>query len=255
MYDNPQTYIILPPRPLRPPKSWPIIPSSFQLAKMAPKSDTLGAVTLTSATLDDVPALIEIHTSAFKSDLFSSLMLSNRPEDAHQVLMRKSVDNWMEDSCAQIIKAVDTDERVLGWACWILKPAQIVALSADQNLKDTASTETTSQNPKKKTTQQESDPTRVLGGLMHAEAVKWQNKYLNGKRYMVLQALATHPSSQGHGIGTKLVQWGVDKADSEGLVCWAHAVCIKFVDISQIPQEAKRISISGIDCFGYYDIT
>ncbi|KAN0099768.1 acyl-CoA N-acyltransferase [Hyaloscypha variabilis] len=190
---------------------------------MAPKSDTLGAVTLTSATLDDVPALIEIHTSAFKSDLFSSLMLSNRPEDAHQVLMRKSVDNWMEDSCAQIIKAVDTDERVLGWACWILKPAQIVALSVDQNLKDTASTETTSQNPKKKTTQQESDPTRVLGGLMHAEAVKWQNKYLNGKRYMVLQALATHPSSQGHGIGTKLVQWGVDKADSEGLVCWAHA--------------------------------
>jgi hypothetical protein len=129
---------------------------------MAPKSETLGAVTVTSATLNDVPALIEIHTSAFKSDLFSNLMLSNRSEDAHQGLMRKSVDNWTEDPCAQILKAIDIDGRILGWACWILKPAQTVALPANQNLEDTTSAEMISQNPTNKSTQQESDPTRLL---------------------------------------------------------------------------------------------
>lgn len=41
--------------------------------------------------------------------------------------------------------------------------------------------------------------------------------------YLMLNQLATHPSHQGRGVGSLLLNWGLQKADEEGLVCYLNA--------------------------------
>ncbi|KAF2856422.1 hypothetical protein T440DRAFT_474779 [Plenodomus tracheiphilus IPT5] len=38
--------------------------------------------------------------------------------------------------------------------------------------------------------------------------------------YFMLHSLATHPAHEGRGAGTKLLEWGIKKADEEGLVTY-----------------------------------
>ncbi|KFY84573.1 hypothetical protein V500_09199 [Pseudogymnoascus sp. VKM F-4518 (FW-2643)] len=212
---------------------------------MSDQDNIRAAAMLAPATANDIPALVRVHTAAFKSDQFSHLMLLQRPDDAHQTLMQKSIDYWFADAHAQIIKAVDTDGQVVGWACWILRDAtsdlvgkteKADSLAALKQEASQGSAQMTFKTPQEKldapiqgvtspsgvqsTTQ---DPARALGGLMGKETVKWEDKYLRGKKCLVLQALVTDPSCQGRGFGTQLIHWGTDKADAEDLQCWAHA--------------------------------
>lgn len=159
-------------------------------------------------------------------------MLLNRPVDAHQVLMKKSIDHWLVDPHAQIIKVVDADGRLVGWACWVLKEDESEQSDNTEKRGPTPrqnEAEGTGNKPPKTAEKNSSgmsmtqDPARILGGLMHKEMVKWEEGVLKGKKYLVLQALATDPSYQGRGIGTQLIRWGADKADAEGFPCWAHA--------------------------------
>ena len=197
------------------------------LLNMADQVNTM--MTISLATVDDVPILVQVHTSAFKSDMFSNLMLLNRPENMHQNLMRKSIDYWLSDPKSQIIKA-ELDGRIVGWACWVLKEVDNSQIKKEDPSPAPKQVRKEDPLPAPKEVQKETqstpqDPSRVLGGIMHKEMVYWEDELLKGKgeKYMILQALATDPTSQGRGVGTQLVQWGADKADADSLVCWAHA--------------------------------
>lgn len=79
-------------------------------------------ISLTPVLPSDVADLVEVHTAAFEPDRFSNLMLLNRAQDAHQAMMRKSIDFWMSDPTATLVKAVDSDTgNVMGWACCVTK--------------------------------------------------------------------------------------------------------------------------------------
>lgn len=66
-------------------------------------------------------------------------------------------------------------------------------------------------------------PTRVIGRQMRNDAVKWEAELMPDDKYVVLQALATHPEYQRLGIGFKLIEQGVAKADEDGLACWCQS--------------------------------
>jgi GNAT superfamily N-acetyltransferase len=176
------------------------------------------AVTIADATTRDVPALVDLHTAAFRSDLFSKFMLLDKPDNAHQLLMARSIHHWLEVSSAHIIKAVDNDGKIVGWACWVLKEAERNQPDDMEGVPSSPPATTPSiQQPAP------SDSASNLGGLMHREAVRWATTCLHGRKHIVLQALATHPDHQGHGIGSRLVRWITDRADTDRLPCWAHA--------------------------------
>lgn len=66
--------------------------------------------TLAQATVEDVPALVQVHAAAFRSDPFAHhLMLLSRPDGAHQTLMQKSIEHWLADPQARVIKAAHLD--------------------------------------------------------------------------------------------------------------------------------------------------
>ncbi|KAK1992584.1 acyl-CoA N-acyltransferase, partial [Colletotrichum falcatum] len=172
-------------------------------------------VSLSPVEADDVPALLRVHTAAFKTDQFSNLMLLNRDEDAHQEVMGRSIRRWMSDPDAKLTRALDADGRLVGWSCWVVKagyeeepaPAREPAPAPAARRAETG----------------QDDPARALGGLMFRDMTWWEGKHLGGKRHAVLQALATDPRCQRRGVATELVRHGLEEVDSQGLPCWIHA--------------------------------
>ncbi|KAK2743147.1 GNAT family [Colletotrichum kahawae] len=178
---------------------------------------------------DDVEKLVRVHTAAFKTDQFSNLMLLGRDDDAHQKLMRKAIEGWVSAPETRLMKAIDASGCVLGWACWVVKDATggdgaAVAKAESQSGSSVGKTEAPKESAAKKEREPpKEDPARALGGLMYKERVAMEERYMKGKRYAVLQGLATDPAYQRRGIATKLIRAGLEKVDSEGLTCWIHA--------------------------------
>ncbi|KAF4833380.1 hypothetical protein CGCTS75_v003980 [Colletotrichum tropicale] len=178
---------------------------------------------------DDVDYLVRVHTAAFKTDQFSNLMLLGREDNAHQKLMRKAIEGWVTAPEASLMKAIDSSGRVLGWACWIVKDAtggdKVAVAKAESK---GGSSVDKAEGPEESAVEKEQEPAkedlaRTLGGLMYKERVALEEKYMKGKRYAVLQGLATDPAYQRRGIATKLIQAGLEEIDNEGLACWIHA--------------------------------
>ncbi|KAK1530187.1 acetyltransferase [Colletotrichum costaricense] len=180
-------------------------------------------VSICAVEPSDIDDLVTIHTAAFTSDPFSNLMLVGREEGAHQNLMRKSILHWLSNpSTTKIFKAVEGNGNILGWSCWVAKELE------RKNLEENKSSEAPSDPNHRKEKARPADdaprdPARVLGGIMHKEMTSWESRHMGGSKYMILQALATHPDFQGRGIGTRLVQHGLEEVDSQNLACWVHA--------------------------------
>lgn len=173
----------------------------------------MAAWTLTEATIEDVPDLIRVHTAAYRSDLFSNLMLLNRSDEMHQALMQNSIEHWLAEPQAHIIKAAGADGQIVGWACWVLKERPIAAGKADKPTEETGAVPPDAP-----------DQASVLGGLMSKEKARREDEHMAGTRYLALQGLATDPRFQGRGVGTRLIRWGTARASAEGhLPCWTHA--------------------------------
>ncbi|KAI8265415.1 hypothetical protein K4K58_011346 [Colletotrichum sp. SAR11_239] len=178
---------------------------------------------------DDVDDLVRVHTAAFKTDQFSNLMLLGRAVDAHEKLMRKTIEGWVTAPEASLMKAIDSSGRVLGWACWIVKDATggdrvavaKVESKGGSSVNKAEGVETSAVEKKEEPAKE--DRARALGGLMYKERVAMEERYMKGKRYAVLQGLATDPAYQRRGIATKLIQAGLEEVDSKGLACWIHA--------------------------------
>ncbi|KAK6203669.1 hypothetical protein LQW54_008875 [Pestalotiopsis sp. IQ-011] len=162
--------------------------------------------------LGEIPHLVKIHQAAFESDRFSNLMLLGRDPDAFKGLLLKSIETWMEDPNAQLIKAVAEDGDIVGYACWVTEDAPEVKqpTTKPESGLDTA-------------VEQRKLLPQDLGKLMRKDLVARKRELLGNERHMVLQALITDPQWQKMGVGARLVQWGTSKADVEGLSCWAHA--------------------------------
>ncbi|EXF76159.1 acetyltransferase [Colletotrichum fioriniae PJ7] len=185
--------------------------------------DTQYHVSICAVESSDIDDLVMIHTAAFKSDQFSNLMLLDREEGGHQNLMRKSIFHWLSSpSTTKLFKVVEGNGKILGWSCWVAKELQRKKPDESKS-SETPSDPNLSKEKARSDKDAPRDPARVLGGIMHKDMTSWESRYLEGSKYMVLQALATHPEYQGRGIGTKLIQHGLEEIDSQSLACWFHA--------------------------------
>lgn len=52
----------------------------------------------------------------------------------------------------------------------------------------------------------------------------WITRYMApGTNVMYVNGFQVAPQYQGKGVGKALMKWGTDKADAEGVICWAHS--------------------------------
>jgi GNAT superfamily N-acetyltransferase len=129
--------------------------------------------------------------------------------------MQKSIEIWHSDPTSKLVKAVAGDGTIVGWACWLTKGKDDQDISEDTPSNGESSLMSQPARPR--------TPAQLLSSLMRSDSMRWEENSMKGRKYLVLQALATDPSFQGRGIGSQLIQWGIDIADAEKLPCWVHA--------------------------------
>ncbi|KAJ6115584.1 acetyltransferase [Penicillium sp. IBT 18751x] len=183
-------------------------------------------ISLLQSNIHDIPDLVRVHTAAFKADQFSNFMLDGREENAHQIMMEKSLKIWIADPTTKLVKAVASDGNVVGWACFLAQGRDDTseACPQSQSLQPANDSEASFvDHSLQQKSEKPQTPAQLLGRLMRRDVMKWEVDSMKGGRYLSIQALATHPNFQGQGIGSRLIKWGTDIADAEGLPCWAHA--------------------------------
>ncbi|KAJ5803023.1 acetyltransferase [Penicillium pulvis] len=197
--------------------------------------------TLRRTNGNDLTELLQIHSAAFKTDQFLNFMLHGKPEGTRESLMERSIKAWLDDPTSSMVTAVRDDGVIVGWACWLRKenekPESATSINmADTNAKEAPTSMKGAENsapyarsitksvPSPASQDDAPDtPTRVVGRQMRSDSMKWEAHFMQGARYLILQALAVSPNDQCQGIGSQLVKWGVERADEERIACWCHA--------------------------------
>ncbi|KAK6336237.1 hypothetical protein TWF696_001799 [Orbilia brochopaga] len=191
-------------------------------------------ISLQEIVESDIPELVRVHSKAFKADQFSNFMLYGKPSGAHESLMERSINAWISDPTVWLVKAVNEDGTIIGWACWLTKTVDNAEKQAPSVAKDTkernvngtappSETGVTTDAPPPSKPKTPDTPARVVGRQMRNDQVKWELDSMAENKYLVLQGLVTSPEYQCQGVGSQLVKWGVDRADAEKLACWCHA--------------------------------
>ncbi|KAL4811992.1 acyl-CoA N-acyltransferase [Aspergillus spinulosporus] len=124
---------------------------------------------------------------------------------------------------ANMFKAVDTETgKIIGVARWVVaKEEEIV----DQSIEDTVS------NDVMHRTVPETNEASTRGFYTMAARGKWEilgikderGQVVRLKRRVELETLFTHPEYQGNGVGSALLQWGLDEANRLGLMIYLEA--------------------------------
>ncbi|KAK5112018.1 hypothetical protein LTR62_004552 [Meristemomyces frigidus] len=63
----------------------------------------------------------------------------------------------------------------------------------------------------------------LLEDFMQTLGAKAEEIWGNEAEYWTLHAFAVHPEHQGHGLARRMMQWGFDKADEDGLPIYLEA--------------------------------
>lgn len=187
-------------------------------------------IVIEPAKVGDLAQLSKIQVAAYTSDLISHMMTLNRPEEwSYEDLLRSGLEFSFSDPSVIITKAVDQETgHIVAWSCWALKEAvkKNVEPETEETKEDSMGKEVHSanaENESKASAQPAKLGRQVLGQTIGMEAMKWSEEWIGHRKHMVLQGLFTQPQKQGSGIGSALIEFGLERVDDEALPCWVHA--------------------------------
>jgi GNAT superfamily N-acetyltransferase len=159
---------------------------------------------------DDIPGLVLVESQAFQSSPIMKLMY---PPDAAGLpagLIARSMRNHRTaletDTNARYLKAALPDGTIIGMAKWYIFPDAVAAAETDP----WALEYTVNSNV---------GLCRFFFGSMNSA----RRERLGKERHMLMATLVVAPEYQRMGIGMKLLEWGLQKADEEQLNCWIDA--------------------------------
>ncbi|KAJ4326864.1 hypothetical protein N0V84_002690 [Fusarium piperis] len=188
----------------------------------------MASIIIRPATEQDIPSMLSVYFSAFSPSLFSQRCFPSSSPD---------VQAWQADKLRSQIGAArgnhvliaESDSgSVLGWARWVRRPAA----------------------PSTKTILSESDyPSsgdRALAVRLFQANADATCKHTMGESHWFLSTIATAREAQRRGVGSALMQFGVDKADEEGWMAYLNSspegkglyekFGFRVVDESEIPE-------------------
>ena len=194
------------------------------------------AISLLPASEHDIPSLIRIHMAGFAFDPSAQLMFKDKEE--WETVLLDMLKAQLSDPKFAVIKATSkVTGNVLGWqACRFLrKDDDLESKGAVAKVEDMK------------------DDTNNLRAVLREHSVRIQKDWMANKKYIHFDTLVVDPAAQGHGIGTVLVRWVMDKADESGIYCWlqsspvAHGIYVKagFKDVDSFEVDLKEFAPGG----------
>ncbi|PQE15142.1 Acyl- N-acyltransferase protein [Rutstroemia sp. NJR-2017a BVV2] len=169
---------------------------------------------LSPASESDIPRLATISTSAFSThDAAFRIVWGNTPPGAHDsAITHLLIPTHSSTRCTM---KVEIDGQIAGFALWYL-PASAADESGNKNLdlrSDPKDVETSGWNPPEGMNMEFFMQKITCFG----EAKK--RDYVKG-RDMMLDLCFVDPVYQNRGVGKRLLEWGMQKADEMGVDIW-----------------------------------
>ena len=169
-------------------------------------------IVIEPATLDDVDALGAMAGAAFKTDTHTQLKALFDGENAHEEGWKEAMKSWIPHPKVDVIVAREVESgRLVGHVAWVRRGFQG---DVDYPLDDPVELEV-------------QDGPKTIADLKNFSSngmTSWVKKLMpEGTRCRFMTGINVDPAYQGRGVGSRLMQWGTDKADSEGIFCWVSS--------------------------------
>jgi GNAT superfamily N-acetyltransferase len=170
------------------------------------------SINLGPAEIGDAAALAAISAAAFSSDTHTQLKELIRGP-SFESGMCGALESWITSPKIDVIVARDgSSGEPVGWVAWSsrgLDGAPAAPLPEPSADPETA----------------ESKTVAGLEALTNANMLTWASRLMPaGTRCRYICAVNVAPAWQGKGIGSRLIHWGIDKADAEpGVYCWVQS--------------------------------
>lgn len=165
----------------------------------------MASITIRPATEEDLPSMLSIYFSAFSSSLFSQRCFPPTSPDVQAWTASKLRSQIGGPPGNHVVIAESDSGSVLGWARWVRRPAA----------------------PAERTILSESDyPSSgdpALAVRLFQANADATYKHAAGEEYWFLSTIATAKEAQRRGVGSALMQFGVDKADEEGWMAYLNS--------------------------------
>lgn len=184
-------------------------------------------IELKHATQDDVPTLQAISEAAMQSDIQTQFkQAASRSEGDDGTKMPLS--DFISNPRMRVLKAVETGtSNILGFICWAFKgyaesdlPPKLEAAQR----KAPIALDSAKHDHDDKAMRAEGDPVSLLNERSSTDFSQWMAQMMpEGSKCLYICGIAVHPDAQGKGVGTALVQWGTQRADQDGVICWVHS--------------------------------
>ncbi|PQE22350.1 hypothetical protein CJF32_00009343 [Rutstroemia sp. NJR-2017a WRK4] len=163
-------------------------------------------ITLSEALPSDFETFPTISHLAFSPTQINQLMFPAGLDASDISRNASKYKDRATNGCSKFVKAVSADGEIVGFSEWLYCTEEKGMTKKPNDIPDwgpNANSELCD---------------LFFGGLHKARIAA-----MEGKRCLVLQILAIHPSHQGKGIGTRLLQEGLRQADELGLPVWVEA--------------------------------
>ncbi|KAH8805804.1 hypothetical protein F5884DRAFT_755362 [Xylogone sp. PMI_703] len=191
-------------------------------------------ITLELVEEKDIMTLAQMSEDAFATDANTQLKYLGKPKGTFAKGMAEGIRSWFAqpDRCT-VLKAVDTsssNREITGWVCWVFSKDRNQA-SIPVSTPVTAPPSNTESIPIREDAERSSrlkDSNRSKAERLEELTSKDLERMMGvlmppGTKCMYIGSVIVDPKHQGHGVGTKLIQWGTRKADEAGAFAWVHS--------------------------------
>lgn len=200
------------------------------------------------ACAEEIPLLAEISEEALKPDSFYDAVTLYGPLTPLEAVTLSLQNAMAHPSSHFVFKAVLGDagpasasqQIIAGWAHWTVGYIEIPKVdpfdSADEDIAHNGDAnsllpvaEATVQNEAKSPinvvddTKQELDMGKAAFEKSHIDIWNGYIRSIRGKKHIYLRRVVVLPQYQRQGIATKLLRWGAEYSDREGIVGWLNA--------------------------------
>ncbi|MCJ1321507.1 hypothetical protein MMC15_006852 [Xylographa vitiligo] len=165
-------------------------------------------LTLLPATLADVPAFTSIYLSAFQDVIARDCFPRTSPH-IREWWTSSNVDDMKNQASARFLKVVDEGD-IVAYAKWNVpvKQGTETLLGGD--------------NPDDMPVWPE-DANAELCDEFFGHLARERKRIMGNRPHYYLEIVATLPQHQGKGAAGKMLRWGVDQADRDGLEAYVEA--------------------------------
>ncbi|RSL67114.1 hypothetical protein CEP53_003096 [Fusarium sp. AF-6] len=164
----------------------------------------MASITIRPATEEDLTSMLSVYFSAFSASLFSKRCFPPTSPEV-QTWTTSKLRSQIGAPGNHIVIAESASGSVLGWARWVRRPAA----------------------PSKRVILSESDyPSSgdpALAVRLFQANADATYKHAAGEEYWFLSTIATDKDVQRCGVGSALMQFGVDKADEDGCMAYLNS--------------------------------